>query len=295
MNHENYRQRGLRGLASLIPMGRKPARGPAEMRREESGLVHGGSGTSALTLIELLVVIAIIAMLAALLLPKLNRAKASARSAVCKSNLKQIGTALRLYVDEFEKYPMWGNGGTKSWERDLAPYCGGIQDGTSYESPSALFVCQFSGPYAYNWLGTSFGLGSAFGRAMVGDGFLGLGGSANNGMGSNPADNLALPESRVLVPTDMIAIGDGVEVDLGLGVIAGFGWPGVQWPQDRPHAQPNASFCDGHVESSNSGLIPTSPPNSQTWAPTFKPDELHAKRWNNDNQPHPETWPGAGP
>src|SRR5206468_3065049 len=115
---------------------------------------------------------------------------------------------LRLYVDDFEEYPMWGNGSTRSWERDLAPYCNGIQE-AYYERPSALFACQHWYPYAYNWLGTSFGLGSAFGRAMVGDGFLGLGGSANNGMGSNPADNLALTESRVLVPTDMIAIGDG--------------------------------------------------------------------------------------
>ena len=188
-----------------------------------------------------------------------------------------------------------GNGGSKSWERDLRHIAAGSKTVHPMNARLLFLSVKTIYSYAYNWLGTSSGLGSAFGRAMVGDGFLGLGGSANNGMGSHPADNLALPESRVLVPTDMIAIGDGVEVDLGLGVIAGFGWPGVQWPQDRPHAQPNASFCDGHVESSNSGLIPTSPPNSQTWAPTFKPEELHAKRWNNDNQPHPETWPGAGP
>src|SRR5258707_13864486 len=60
---------------------------------------------SAFTLIELLVVIAIIAILAAMLLPGLAGAKKSARSAKCKSNLHQMGTALRLYLDENQKYP----------------------------------------------------------------------------------------------------------------------------------------------------------------------------------------------
>jgi prepilin-type N-terminal cleavage/methylation domain-containing protein len=56
--------------------------------------------SAAFTLIELLVVIAIIALLASLLLPALGRAKRSARSAACLSNLHQIGLALELYVQE---------------------------------------------------------------------------------------------------------------------------------------------------------------------------------------------------
>ena len=49
---------------------------------------------------ELLVVLAIIAILAALLMPAVTRAKESSRGAACISNLRQIGLALQLYVDE---------------------------------------------------------------------------------------------------------------------------------------------------------------------------------------------------
>src|SRR5688572_16395979 len=59
----------------------------------------------AFTLIELLVVIAIIAVLASLLLGTLSSAKASARNIVCKSNLRQIGVAFRLYLDDRNVYP----------------------------------------------------------------------------------------------------------------------------------------------------------------------------------------------
>jgi prepilin-type N-terminal cleavage/methylation domain-containing protein/prepilin-type processing-associated H-X9-DG protein len=56
--------------------------------------------TRAFTLVELLVVIAIIAILAALLLPVLKSAKQRAAQAACINNVKQLGTGIKVYVDD---------------------------------------------------------------------------------------------------------------------------------------------------------------------------------------------------
>jgi len=57
----------------------------------------------AFTLVELLVVIAIIALLAALLLPALARGKARAHAAACGSNLRQLGYAFFLYLQDSDE------------------------------------------------------------------------------------------------------------------------------------------------------------------------------------------------
>ncbi len=76
------------------PAARPNPRGsaPASVRRRRRA--------GAFTLVELLTVIAIIAILAAILFPVFSQAKEAAKKASCLSNLRQIGTAFALYLND---------------------------------------------------------------------------------------------------------------------------------------------------------------------------------------------------
>jgi prepilin-type N-terminal cleavage/methylation domain-containing protein len=100
------------------------------------------------TLIELLVVIAIIAILAAILFPVFAQARDKARGSACLSNLKQIGTGLFLYLQDYdETYPLnrigmlqgkdCGKQGGYTWKEAIHPY---VKNYDVWVCPSARFA-----------------------------------------------------------------------------------------------------------------------------------------------------------
>lgn len=98
------------------------------------------------TLIELLVVIAIIAILAAILFPVFAQAREKARQISCISNLKQIGTGMLMYSQDYDEYYMpcrisQPNGGVEEWTNIVMPY---IKNGTKtsiFNANGGVFSC----------------------------------------------------------------------------------------------------------------------------------------------------------
>jgi prepilin-type N-terminal cleavage/methylation domain-containing protein/prepilin-type processing-associated H-X9-DG protein len=251
---------------------------PSDLSSEAQTGEQRRSGSIGFTLIELLVVIAIIAILAALLLPVLSRARAAAICAACKSNLHQIGVGLGLYLIQYQKYPLWqgsasplGAKGLTNWDGTLLLFAGGNR---------GIFTCGARKPvlqwtnlvdwnpcYGYNALGTRDNLDVTPGGSILG---------LSGGRGNPP-----LSENRVLAPADMMAIGDLPEIAPGLtandGDITGAFDDPYDYIAARHSRGGNVVFCDAHVEFGK----------QTNWMRAVSSARM---RWNNDHQPHPETW-----
>lgn len=103
------------------------------------------------TLLELLVVIAIIGMLVAMTIPILSKGFGAGRDALCKSNLRTIGTAFFGYTADHTIHPMaWGLPSDDyvppsmewyeaRWEYQLLPYTKGMEGKIAFNDvPSRL-------------------------------------------------------------------------------------------------------------------------------------------------------------
>lgn len=85
---------------------------------------------NAFTLVEILVVIGIIAVLISLRLPSLNKARRSANQVACSSNLRQVGLAHQLYMQDNKGHQVEGSLAVPPpttflfWTDLLRPYLG---------------------------------------------------------------------------------------------------------------------------------------------------------------------------
>lgn len=194
------------------------------------------------TLIELVVVIATIAILASLLLPALTRARASAHSAKCKSNLRQLGLGLRMYVDDNAGYPQMIHFGAPwaGWALPLNQYLNQplVQTNSPLKRyllgsapwPAGAFLCPSDkrivwhgtgGSYGYNTYGAIFAsypiLGASTDQIRGGKNEnLGLGGYGRFLENSGPTFPAPVRDSAVRVPSEMIALGDAYGVCYGM-------------------------------------------------------------------------------
>ena len=202
------------------------------------------------TLIELLVVIAIIAILAAMLMPALQQARDRAKTLNCVSNMKTLGTAYQLYIDNNDGWCMkayaysnvsYGN----HWVYQLTQG-GYIQeskpDSQRYKSiacPAAVRVVDHANPLKNLGVGINV---NTFGGAVNSD--IGLQRYAKQSEISAFKN-----DSKLIVFADTPTAGTGntAETYFVAGAIYELNPTAWRTPSARHNLNMNAVFFDGHA------------------------------------------------
>jgi prepilin-type N-terminal cleavage/methylation domain-containing protein/prepilin-type processing-associated H-X9-DG protein len=197
----------------------------------------------AFTLIELLVVIAIIAILAAILFPVFAKAREAARATSCRSNMKQMGTGLYMYVQDYdEMYPerdcqspingapaCGGGNAYYTWRQAIQPY---IKNTNVFQCPSNPSNNRIADPATtyYPQINVSYGYNARLNGVSM-------------ATVQAPASKIAIAEMTGNPPGNALAWDD-----------MGSPWwnSASNWQSVgiAPHSgQMNLTFCDGHVKS----------------------------------------------
>ena len=182
------------------------AAGRASMHRRRDTPAAPNRTARGFTLIELLVVIAIIAILAAILMPVLARVRENARRTTCQSNLKQIGTAVSMYIQDYDDtFPMGQMAAVPSeeptgfWYELILPY---VKNGDVFRCPSLRVN------YAtYRTMPSPLGI--AFGEVGYGWNVGTQDGNGTDGMGGRTWDGQpCVTLGMVDAPADTILVAD---------------------------------------------------------------------------------------